>query len=279
MMARKGDTPGHVAIEISNLFTNEGLSNMPDYLAFHRSLTDELHALKDRVRNLVPHWGTDGEYKEAALRAVLKRHLPESLIVGRGFIVTATTASTQIDLLIVDSSKPTLFRDGDLMFVTPDCVKAVIEVKTSLDSTTDVRDCLAKLGEIGRLCREHREPLPWLGLFCYECDLQNDTLLLDAAFDACLATDIAVNCISYGKDLFIRYLDRGEREIGDNSEATRTRRWRSYFLEHLASAYFVGNVVDSISDLSRRRRDYAWYPLRNGKQTHRLGEQRLDGEM
>ena len=50
----------------------------PDYSAYHRSLTEELYSLKDRIRNLVSHWPTDGEHKEVALRSVLRRHLPQS---------------------------------------------------------------------------------------------------------------------------------------------------------------------------------------------------------
>ncbi len=91
---------------------------MPNYLEYHKSLTDELYGLKDESGILLKHWTTDGEYKEAALRTVLRRHLPSSLVVGRGFIVTEQSSSTQIDLLIADGSKPTLFREGDLMFVT-----------------------------------------------------------------------------------------------------------------------------------------------------------------
>ncbi len=75
------------------------------------------------------HFQTDGEYKEAALRTVLRRHLPLSLIVGRGFVVTPHDSSSQLDLLIVDGSKPTLFRDGDLVFVTPDCVRPLSRSK------------------------------------------------------------------------------------------------------------------------------------------------------
>src|SRR5262245_16534154 len=100
----------------------------PDFLSYHKSLTDELHSLKNRIRDIVRHWPTDGEQKEVALRTVLRRHLPESIIVGRGFIVTRDQASTQIDLLIVDGNAPTLFKDGDLMIVTPDAVRAIIEV-------------------------------------------------------------------------------------------------------------------------------------------------------
>ena len=59
----------------------------PDYTKYHLSVTEELYSVKDRIRNLVTHWGVDGESKEVALRSVMRRHLPQSVIVGRGFFV------------------------------------------------------------------------------------------------------------------------------------------------------------------------------------------------
>jgi hypothetical protein len=109
----------------------------PDFASYHRSVGDELFATKDRIRNLVRHWPTDGEHTEAALRSVLRRILPPSLVIGRGFVVGPDAASTQADILIVDGAKPTLFRDGDLLIVTPDAVRAVIEVKTRFSTRVD----------------------------------------------------------------------------------------------------------------------------------------------
>lgn len=89
----------------------------PDYESFHRSVTQDLYSIKDGIRNLIAHWPTDGESKEVALRTVLRRHLPTSVIVGRGFIVTRDQSSTQVDILIVDANKPTLFQTpGGTMF-------------------------------------------------------------------------------------------------------------------------------------------------------------------
>lgn len=248
---------------------------MPNYLDYHKSLTDELHALKDRIRNLAEHWPTDGEYKEAALRTVLRRHLPSSLIVGRGFIVAEHSSSTQIDLLIVDGSKPTLFRDGDLMFVTPDCVRAVIEVKTSLPTSAKVEECAVKLAEIGKLCRENGEAVPWLGVFSYEGSLQQDAPLLKAVQTAYDQTGTVIECVAYGKDRFVRFWKEGELERGDAPEAANVEKWRAYRLEHLASAYFVGNVVDALSTLSRKNNAFAWYPLSDGKRVHMQDERML----
>src|SRR5512147_173447 len=96
-----------------------------------RSLADELWALKNRVRNFIDdaHWLTDGEWKESVLRNILRRHMPASVGVGRGFVITPNSCSSQVDILIYDTSKPTLYKDGELVFVTADSVKAVIEVK------------------------------------------------------------------------------------------------------------------------------------------------------
>jgi uncharacterized protein DUF6602 len=251
---------------------------MPNYTEYHKSLTDELHALKNRIRNLSEHWATDGEYKEAALRTVLRRHLPESLIVGRGFIVTEHSSSTQIDLLIVDSSKPTLFRDGDLMFVTPDCVRAVIEVKTSLPSSSDVEECAIKLAKVGQLCRDNGDSRPWLGIFSYEGTLRQNDLILDALIEAHRQTGALINCMAYGKDRFVRFWEKDEIERGDAPEGMNVGRWRIYRLEHLASAYFVGNIVDSLSSLSRSKNAFAWYPLTDGKRVRMEAERTLAGE-
>lgn len=231
--------------------------------------------MKDRIRHLAEHWPTDGEYKEAALRTVLRRHLPESLIVGRGFIVTENSSSTQIDLLIVDGSKPTLFRDGDLMFVTPDCVRAVIEVKTNLTKAADLTNCAVKLANVGKLCKENGSVGPWLGIFSYEAKLKNSKFLLNAVSTAYQKTEVVIDCLAYGKNRFVRFWGKGTLELGDDPEAANVEKWRVYDLKHLASAYFVGNVVDALSMLSRKNNAFAWYPLSDGKKVHIVDERIL----
>jgi hypothetical protein len=60
-----------------------------DVPAYFESLSQELHAVKNRVRYLIglSHLPTDGEWKESVFRSVLRRHLPASVEVGRGFVV------------------------------------------------------------------------------------------------------------------------------------------------------------------------------------------------
>lgn len=240
--------------------------HQPDFTAFHRSVSEELYSVKDRIRNLVRHWATDGEAKEVALRSVLRRHLPESVIVGRGFVVTAETSSTQIDILIVDATKPTLFKDGDLLIVTPDAVRGVIEVKTELRTRPLVAEALAKLSEIEDLCRAAtgRDQV-WTGLFIFNGGNDIEPRLLGGLADAYSQTRRRVNCISAGKDKFVRYWDRG----ADVHSSERGPVWHAYSLPDVAPSYFIGNLIDSIGSVDNSTAGFAWFPMLEGKEPHR----------
>lgn len=58
-----------------------------DIIEFHKSTAKELLAIKDRVRNLIYHWGEDGRHQEAVIKTMIQRFLPENLKIGSGFIV------------------------------------------------------------------------------------------------------------------------------------------------------------------------------------------------
>lgn len=239
---------------------------MPDYNAFHESVTEELYSVKDRIRSLVNHWPTDGESKEVALRSVLRRHLPASVIVGRGFVVTPNESSTQIDVLIVDSNKPTLFREGDLLIVTPDAVLAVIEVKTELSTRADVARAIEKLSKIEDMCRDvTRRDSVWTGLFTFNVDAVGHKSLLCAVADAYQTTRRPINCISLGKNIFIRHWPRG----ADVYSAERGPVWHSYDLPSVAPSYFMGNLIDSISVVDQPSSGFAWFPALGGKEQYR----------
>jgi hypothetical protein len=250
---------------------------MSNIKAYHESVTDELDAIKNRIRNLVTHWATDGEWKEAALRAVLRRHLPSSVFVGRGFVMGRDDSSTQIDLLVLQPEKPTLFRDGDLAIVTPDAPAAIAEVKTSLDGPAAWKEAAIKLAAHGRRCLEIGKQVPWLGLFSYGGELKNATHVLNALCEARRETGIAINCVTCGYDLFVRYWPKGQYEPGDNPVIDRDRLyWRAYDLTHLSPSYFISNLVDAICDVDKQATDYAWFALQGGKGPHKIAEQRAE---
>ncbi len=102
--------------------------------AFHKSINEELVLIKDRVKNLIDidvnHHGEDGNYREAILRNVIKRFLPNNISIGTGFVVSKKGSNfkrtSQIDIIIYDNTYPLLFKEGDFIITTPKNVKAII---------------------------------------------------------------------------------------------------------------------------------------------------------
>src|ERR1019366_9437842 len=112
---------------------------------------------------------TDGEWKESVVRQVLRRHLGGSNVVGRGFVVGQAGASRQVDVLIFDASKPVLFRDDDLAFVTPDAVIGMIEVKSRVTPAT-LGKAARKLARDMALLRRPGNSKAFAGIFAFELD-------------------------------------------------------------------------------------------------------------
>ena len=242
----------------------------PDFRSFHRSIVNEMNAMKDRVGHLIQdkHWLTVGESKKTILRSIIRRHLPDSMIIGRGFVVGRNRVSTQIDVLIVDGGAPVLFREGDLMIVTPDAVRAAIEVKTRLQPG-DAQHIFEKLGRISSLCLDATEVPTWTGLFAYEADRCTHERVLTALSQAGEETRGQVSCIACGQNDFFRYWSEQENSQGRTPNPMDGAFWRSYSLDGLAPSYFVGNLLSSLSAPGRGLHDYAWFPEKGGKESRR----------
>lgn len=266
-----------------------------DFVKYHRSLADEFIATKDRIRNLIgdAHWLTDGEEKEAILRKTLRARLPEYFRVGTGFFCDIESTSNQIDVLITNANKPTLFRDGDLAIVTADCVEAIIEVKTGW-KTDKIQKAICKLSKDVEVIRKYN-PKCWAGLFVYEGPkfspsniriskkiMDSSALLLDLIRNVCNGGEQrAINCVSYGPDLFVRYWDKQSKGLDYrlNSEG-----WKSYFFNStthsgLSTAYFIGNLVMHLSN-DENKSGYAWFPIQteSGKELYHLQYTRMNDD-
>lgn len=232
-----------------------------------RSLTGETEALKNRVRYLIEdaHWQTDGEWKESVIRQILRRYLPASVSVCRGFVVTANRSSNQLDILICDSSKPVLFRDGDLAFVSPDAVMGVIEVKSRVSPTQFAR-AAEKLGEDTRIIRSSPNSNAFAGIFSFEGNGGNSIAFLAAVRDASPDSMNRVDFASIGTSRFIRYW-----HFDPADERHFYEGWHSYDLPDTAPGYFVHNIVDAISPESVLRNNDLWFPS-GGKEGFKDGE-------
>lgn len=240
-------------------------------IPYFKSISEELSSLKLRIRNLMtdPHWVTDGEWKESVLRNMLRRYLPETIKVGRGFIYSQGTCSSQIDVLLYDTSYPILFKDGDLVFITPDAVRGIIEVKSNVNYQTlsaafDKLTLNAKL--VNEVNFEGSKPC-FTGLFSYETDVSGSARILELLKDKCSGNvSKTITHVCLGSSIFLRFWSISP-EGGNNV-------WHSYTLEDLAPAYFITNVLESISPTSVTSNGSVWFPL-NTKETRKTGSIKL----
>jgi hypothetical protein len=239
-----------------------------DVEAYFRSITKELESLKDRVRTFIgsAHWLTDGEWKESVLRSVLVSRLPDTVKIGRGFILTERGPSTQCDILLYKASSPVLFREGDLVILPPEAVVGVIEVKTRLDSGK-LRESVRKLADIGLLLNSRT----LLGLFAYESNMNNSQTVLDTLQTECDHWTSRVDLLCLGCSMFVKWWDCPPPEISAVRPDSGYQRWHSYELENMAAGYFVTNVVDLACPKWMWLSNGLWFPA-SGKERYRTGE-------
>ena len=221
-------------------------SNMveQDFKKFFESLNDELEAVKDRVRSLIgeANWGEDGRYREAVLRNIISRFLPKDCSIGTGFVINERREITkQIDIIIYDSSSPVLFSEGDFVVVLANTVKAIIEVKSSINSSKKLLEIIkicednAKIIEVSIVAQSQRM---FNGIFCYECDLSFETL--EKSLKECFNISECslfrkINNISLGNEKFLHFWD------------SKPFSFRGYKLENLSFAYLISNILDSLN--------------------------------
>lgn len=138
---------------------------------FSASIASELINLSDRIRNIIGHAPTVGTYRENILQNTLRKHLPERYHVATGFIFGL---SRQIDILVYDKiDYSPLFREGDLVVIPSESVRAVIEVKTSLDSKNLI-SALDLLQSASKL--DDNNPPFFRGIFSFESQLSEDSI-------------------------------------------------------------------------------------------------------
>jgi len=227
---------------------------------YFTDLSTELRAVQNRVRQLIgdAHWPSDGAWKESALRAVIRGYLPVSVSVGTGFILTPDGPSSQIDIIIYDDSAPVLFRDGDFVVITPDSVRAVIEVKTAL-SRSALGPALEKLSGISQLlckrCLRHR---PFIGLFSYTALNATPEFVL-AALKAANGEfgDYEITALVFGDSQFYRFW----RWEPSSSSGLPHESWHAYDFPMLAPGYFIHNVVGHLYPESVERAEDIWFPI------------------
>ena len=230
---------------------------------YHKTTTEELLALTNKVRNLITHWGEDGRYKEAVLKNVIRRFLPEKFSIGTGFVIKQTynrgehLSSGQIDLLIYDDASPVLFKEGDFVILTPDAVKGIIEVKANLQNQ-GISQVLRQANENGQFIfsgKDNKKQKFFNGVFSFEgynndfdknvfatSYLQSNEGFTDTYFDK-----YKVNHVSLNKDWFIKFWkdDQNPHSL--------------YNIQDLSFPFFISNLTDYLSNKSVKKNNFIWY--------------------
>lgn len=129
--------PPRVALRLSN----EGRA-FENKRAFATAFANDLSAKSEQLGRLLDHKPTVGGAREEMLRVLLEKHIPKRYHVATGFV---EGSPSQIDILIYDQiDYAPLFREGNLVVVPFQAVRAMIEVKSQL-TRGELADALAHL--------------------------------------------------------------------------------------------------------------------------------------
>jgi hypothetical protein len=256
---------------------------------YHESVTKEMLIKKDRVRNLVKHWGEEGKYKEAILKNMIKKFLPPHYLIGTGFIVKPGLnrgehiPSSQIDLIIYNSTLPILFSEEDFVILTPETVHGIIEVKTNLENQ-DLTAVIHKMNTVGNFIYEglhdfsNRSPI-FNGVFSFEGfnEINNITLgdKIKKGYEN-IVNDNSIIIREY-KYFLVNHICLNNNYFIKSWENTDGLSLSQYKLENLSFSYFISNLVITLCESYNDIRPDVWFP--NDKEIYKEHETKVSYEL
>ncbi|MBN2816037.1 MAG: hypothetical protein JXQ67_05090 [Campylobacterales bacterium] len=226
-------------------------------------------ALKERITYLIgyTHHSTTGGYQESLLKDFIARYLPENIGVSRGFVVfnqrqdnvyetrrnNLEYNSNELDILLYDKTRPTLYKSDDLVVVDVHSVKGIIEVKATLRANK-VIDIVDKFKRNISKINEHKNEKIYSGIFAYEVAFSNEKNLLDKIqYDTNRSLNNVINHICLGDNKFIKFWDYNPNCTFEEDYY----KWHLYkFDDNLAMGYFIYNLITYFTD----ENDSLWFP-------------------
>jgi hypothetical protein len=236
-------------------------------IEFHKSITNEIIALKDRVQYLIgdKHWGEVGRYREAVLKNVIRSFLPSGISLGTGFIIDKKPEceirmSKQIDIIIYDNKYPVLFSEGDTVITTPENVIGIVEVKTRLDRAK-LKTIINTSTNNGKLVGKKI----FNGIFAYEGFDQE--IPIDILSECLKMSKGNVNHICAGENIFVKYWSHWTTKSYGGA-----RKYTIYEINGFSFTYFLSNLLEYTVNDRLRERWWFQYPIEEGKQSHSIGD-------
>ncbi|WP_457572748.1 DUF6602 domain-containing protein [Desulfolithobacter sp.] len=239
---------------------------------FQESITQELNVVKNRVRNLIgdAHWGEEGRYKEAILKNIIRKFLPNNLSVGTGFILNNNNQqdiSRQLDIIIYENSLPVLFSEGDFIVTTLKNVRGIIEVKSKITPNT-ISDVIEQfdnsIESIRGIIKQRRM---FLGVFSFEFEGNIENQRID---NSILESEKIINHISLGSNYFVRKWKHADAEKLHPPVNCASDFYNVYEIENLSFSYFISNLLSIATPGGLKDRYWFSFPIQGTKEENRL---------
>jgi hypothetical protein len=126
-------------------------------LAYCASLAGEFKTRLSRIRHFVPNNYFSGGANEAILRDFLGGISAGVFEVGTGFVCNPLRGfvSRQCDILVFDRRCPLVSAEGGVTVVWPDAALMVIEVKTAMATTKQLREAILNVASVKATGAQH----------------------------------------------------------------------------------------------------------------------------
>ena len=119
---------------------------------YYKNVQQKVLVQRDIIRSLLKDPQIIGDYYEAIIRDAIKESIPASFAVRRGVILSETgETSRECDIIIYSKAEyGPLFLSGDIVVLNPEAVRAVIQVKGTLNME-NFKDAIANLAAVNNL--------------------------------------------------------------------------------------------------------------------------------
>ena len=119
---------------------------------YYRKVQERVMVQRDVINSLLKDPRIIGDYYEAIVRDAVREAVSASFAVGRGVVLASDgRASKECDIIVYNAVEyGPLFSSGDIVVVSPESVRCVIQVKGTV-STDNMGDATQSLAAVDQL--------------------------------------------------------------------------------------------------------------------------------